>query len=141
MRKFKSKPVFVDAEQWLGEKEQVERLLSEEVIMTSAARDGSVLVPTMDGNLTCKVGDYIVTDEKGTRSVVEASVFESTYELVDAVEYVDVENQNVVDAETVAPAVDANPSPEDSAGQEDVAEKIEPTAQLGVENSAGAESK
>jgi hypothetical protein len=49
--------------------------------MESAARDGSVLVPTVEGNLTCRLNDYIVTDKSGNRSVVDAETFEACHEL------------------------------------------------------------
>jgi hypothetical protein len=44
MGNFKTIAVLVLAEQWLGIVEQKERLLTDGIIMESAARDGSVLV-------------------------------------------------------------------------------------------------
>ena len=86
MKNFKTIAVLVHATQWLGTSEQKESLLAEGVIMESAARDGSVLVPTLEGNLTCRLNDYIVTDESGQRSVVDAETFEAGYELSEDVE-------------------------------------------------------
>ena len=123
MKKFKKNPEFVNAEQWLGMEEQSERLLSEGVIMESSARDGSVLVPTLGGNLTCRLNDYIVTDKDEKRSVVDCETFESSYELTDEVEEVtnedvaEIEAENilaeehevVVEEVVVAPEVEAKP--------------------------------
>lgn len=85
MKTFKKKPVLIEAEQWLGTEKQTKKLLSDSVIMLSASRDGSVLVPTLGGNLMCNLSDYIVTDKDGGRSVVDAETFDSTYDLVEAV--------------------------------------------------------
>lgn len=94
MKNFKTIAVLVLAEQWLGMEEQTERLLAENVIMKSSARDGSILVPTLGGNLTCRLNDYIVTDAKGSRSVVDAETFEASYELDEAT-YLKVVDENV----------------------------------------------
>jgi hypothetical protein len=80
VKKFVKKPVFVLAEQWLGTEEQLKRLLSEGVIIEIPSRDGSVLIPTLQGNLTCNLGDYIVLEEGGSRSVYAAVYFESQFE-------------------------------------------------------------
>ncbi len=81
MKKFRTKEVFVEAEKWLGKKEQKESLLAEGIIMDIPSRDGSCLVPTMGGNLTCHIGDYIVKDSDGQYSVCNAETFKATYEV------------------------------------------------------------
>lgn len=83
MENFIKSPEMVEAEQWLGTELQVERFLAQEVIMISASRDGSVLVPTLDGNLTCRVNDYLVKNSDGTYTVVDGEEFESNYQSID----------------------------------------------------------
>jgi len=83
MKKFQKRVEFVEAEQWFETEEQMARLLDEGFVMKSASRDGSVLVPTLGGNLTCRLNDYIVVDEKGNRSVIDGDEFEAGYELAD----------------------------------------------------------
>lgn len=83
MKKFQKRVEFVEAEQWFETEEQMARLLDEGLVMKSASRDGSVLVPTLGGNLTCRLNDYIVVDEKGNRSVIDGDEFEAGYELAD----------------------------------------------------------
>ncbi len=85
MKKFKKKPVVIEAEQWLGTEEQTERLLSEGVIMKSSARDGSVLIPTLEGNMTCSVNDFIIKGIKGEYYACKPDIFELTYDLVEEV--------------------------------------------------------
>ena len=81
MKKFRTKPVFVEAEKWLGTQEQKESLLAEGVIMEIPSQDGSCLVPTLEGNLTCRVNDYIIKDDKGQYSVCDPDTFKATYEV------------------------------------------------------------
>lgn len=83
MKKFQKRVEFVEAEQWFETEEQMARLLDEGLVMKSASRDGSILVPTLGGNLTCRLNDYIVVDEKGNRSVIDGDEFEAGYELAD----------------------------------------------------------
>lgn len=102
MKDFAKKVVMVQAEQWLGTQEQTERLLSEDVIMVIPSQDGSVLVPTVSGNLTCRLNDYIVKDENGGYYVHEGEDFEANYDLVpeDEIKLLDVVvgNEDVTDA-------------------------------------------
>ena len=102
MKNFAKKVVMVKAEQWLGTQKQTERLLSEDVIMVIPSQDGSVLVPTMNGNVTCCLNDYIVKDENGGYYVHEVEDFEANYDLVpeDEIKLLDVVvgNESVTDA-------------------------------------------
>lgn len=116
MKNFRKKPVVIQAEQWLGKVEQMESLLTEGVIMESAARYGSVLVPTLGGNLTCRLNDYIVIDESGKRSVVDAETFEAGHELAEK-----SVSENVLGTDRQGPAEDAS---ENVDAKEVVAEEV-----------------
>lgn len=94
MKKFRKKPVVIEAEQWLGEVEQKERLLAEGVIINIPSQDGSCLVPTLGGNLPCMVGDWITKDEDGQYSVCSAVEFDSTYEEDDLLVEAEVVNDS-----------------------------------------------
>lgn len=101
MKDFAKKVVMVQAEQWLGTNEQTERLLSEDVIMIIPSQDGSILVPTLDGNLPCRLNDYIVKDENGGYYIHEGEDFEANYDLVpeDEIKLLEVVgNEDVTDA-------------------------------------------
>lgn len=117
MKNFKTIAVLVLAEKWLGMVDQKERLLADGVIMESAARDGSILVPTLEGNLTCRLNDYIVTDEQGKRTVVDAETFEAGYELADES---DLEGMDVVEEVEETKKVDetAGDAKEETASKE-----------------------
>ena len=97
MKKFRKKPVVVEAEQWLGEEEQKERLLSEGVIMTIPSLDGSCLVPTLEGNMTCQLNDYIIKGIKGEYYPCKPDIFELTYDLVEEVVLEEVVLDSILD--------------------------------------------
>ena len=86
MQRFRKKPVVVEAEQWLGTVEQKERLLAEGVIMDIPSLDGSCLVPTLEGNMTCQINDYIIKGIKGEYYPCKPDIFEATYELAEDTE-------------------------------------------------------
>jgi hypothetical protein len=64
MAKFRKKPVVIEAEKWLGTVEQKERLLAEGVIIAIPSMDGSCLIPTLEGNMTCMLKDWIIKGVK-----------------------------------------------------------------------------
>ena len=96
MQRFRKKPVVVEAEQWLGTVEQKERLLAEGVIMDIPSLDGSCLVPTLEGNMTCQLNDYIIKGIKGEYYPCKPDIFELTYDM-DEKETLEIE----VNAETL----------------------------------------
>ena len=96
MQRFRKKPVLVEAEQWLGTVEQKERLLAEGVIMDIPSLDGSCLVPTLEGNMTCQINDYIIKGIKGEYYPCKPDIFELTYDM-DEKETLEIE----VNAETL----------------------------------------
>ena len=96
MQRFRKKPVVVEAEQWLGTVEQKERLLAEGVIMNIPSLDGSCLVPTLEGNMTCQINDYIIKGIKGEYYPCKPDIFELTYDM-DEKETLEIE----VNAETL----------------------------------------
>lgn len=95
MAQFRKKPVVIEAEQWLQTVEQNERLLAEGVIMDIPSRDGSCLIPTLEGNMTCMLNDYIIKGVKGEYYPCKPEIFELTYDLVEE----EVEGMTYAEAE------------------------------------------
>lgn len=81
MKQFRKKPVLVKAEQWLGTEKQKKKLLADGVIMEIPSQDGSCLVPTLEGNMPCRLNDYIVKDGNGQYGVCDGELFEETFDL------------------------------------------------------------
>jgi hypothetical protein len=96
MKKFRKKPVVIEAEQWLGTDKQEKKLLSKGVIMTIPSLDGSCLIPTLEGNMTCQLNDYIIKGVKGEYYPCKPDIFELTYDVVE-----EVTLDHVVTAETL----------------------------------------
>lgn len=96
MEIFRKKPVLVEAEQWLGTVKQKKRLLAAGVIMEIPSQDGSCLVPTLEGNMTCQINDYIIKGIKGEYYPCKPDIFELTYDM-DEKETLEIE----VNAETL----------------------------------------
>jgi hypothetical protein len=86
MKKFRKKPVVIEAERWLGTVEQKERLLAEGIIMDIPSMDGSCLVPTLEGNMTCMFKDWIIKGVKGEYYPCKPDIFKLTYDAVKEVD-------------------------------------------------------
>lgn len=81
MKKFRKKPVVIEAEQWLGTDEQKEKFLADGVIIDIPSRDGSCLVRTLEGDVTCSFNDYIIKGVKGEYYTFKPDIFELAYDL------------------------------------------------------------
>ena len=78
--KFRKKPVEIEAEQFdPDDTAQHERL----GIEMSADEDGSLCIPTLEGNMTVTEGDWIITGVLGERYPCKPNIFEQTYEKVE----------------------------------------------------------
>jgi len=92
MKKFRKKQVVIEAEQWLGTEDQKEKFLANGVIIDIPSRDGSCLVRTLEGDMTCSLNDYIIKGVKGEYYPCKPDIFELTYDLVDKGEVVPKED-------------------------------------------------
>lgn len=77
MAKFRKKPIVVEAEQWFPGKEV-------EGIETDPLAPGFAYVETLEGWLSVKPGDWIITGIKGEKYPCAAEIFELTYEKVES---------------------------------------------------------
>ena len=64
--------------------------------MEIPSQDGSCLVPTLEGNMTCQINDYIIKGIKGEYYPCKPYIFELTYDM-DEKETLEIE----VNAETL----------------------------------------
>jgi hypothetical protein len=64
MKKFRKKQVVIQAEKRLGKAKQKERLLANGVIIDIPSLDGSCLIPSLEGNMTCMLKDWIIKGVK-----------------------------------------------------------------------------
>ena len=84
-RKYRPKPVVVDAVQWDGNPDTADRFFDERQTNCWFFCKGTpdLTIDTDNGWATCRVGNWIVKDAEGLiRRVLSAADFEATYESV-----------------------------------------------------------
>lgn len=83
MARFRKKPVEIDAVRYAGEAEQPELLeLLEDCEGWHVGMTG-IEIPTLEGTMTARPGDWIIRGVKGEFYPCKPDVFEATYEAAD----------------------------------------------------------
>ncbi|HEL2244972.1 hypothetical protein ACYKKI_03760 [Streptococcus suis] len=81
MPKFRKKPVVVEAVQWNSKNYfDIIRLTGRRDIRFFD--DGSCIIPTLEGDMIAKKGDYIIKGIKGEFYPCKPDIFNATYEVV-----------------------------------------------------------
>lgn len=90
MSKYRKKPVVIEAVRWDGDSETANKFIGERYTVDwqyqLSGADGyehSILIPTLEGNMLCNVGDWIIKGIKGEFYPCKNDIFEQSYELVD----------------------------------------------------------
>ena len=86
-KKFKKKPVIVRAIQFTDkEKNRVCNEINEvkQSVQPSKTKEGSpcLIIPTLEGEMTANIGDWIIEGIKGELYPCKPDIFEATYEEV-----------------------------------------------------------
>ncbi|WP_449451439.1 hypothetical protein [Streptococcus suis] len=80
--KYRKKPVVVEAVRWNSKNYfDIIRLTGRRDIRFFD--DGSCIIPTLEGDMIAKKGDYIIKGIKGECYPCKPDIFEQTYELVE----------------------------------------------------------
>ena len=82
--KYRKKPVVVEAIQWHG----VNFIAVDEFITVhheTYPSQGIVKIPTLEGEMTASIGDYIIKGISGEFYPCKPEIFELTYEQVDEI--------------------------------------------------------
>ena len=85
MQKFRKRPVVIEAVQWDGG--EPSNYLIHEVRVTPAGEWGSdrrLVIPTLEGDMICQVGDWIIKGIQGEFYPIKPEIFEATYESLEA---------------------------------------------------------
>ena len=89
--KYRKKPVVIDAVQWNGDNLWEAQKFCPSMTtpaMSNKAEDyhaidkKMLIIPTLEGNHYCSVGDYIIKGIQGEFYPCKPDIFEQTYELV-----------------------------------------------------------
>ncbi|MGG7215298.1 hypothetical protein ACQPUY_17090 [Clostridium nigeriense] len=86
--KYRKKPVEVEAFQFTDEgKDRVYNWSKESQYNIQPSFDGNgkpcLLIPTLEGEMKCSLGDYLIKGVNGEFYPCKPDIFEKTYELVD----------------------------------------------------------
>ena len=86
--KFRKKPVVIEAFKWEGSNGKELGLWHEQTAVTelsSIIENGdsqTLTIPTLEGDMTAQIGDYIICGVKGEYYPCKPDIFEATYEEV-----------------------------------------------------------
>ena len=83
MAKFRKKPVVIDAIQWAGNFDALRDFVGDAEDVLWLNGDGTVDVPTLEGMMIAKRGDWIIRGVEGEFYPCKRAIFEATYEKVE----------------------------------------------------------
>lgn len=77
--KYRKKPVVIDAVLWTGENDQEIEAFLHDADRAVIGRE-SVIIRTLEGNMTANIGDWIIRGVKGEFYPCKPDIFKATYE-------------------------------------------------------------
>ena len=86
MAKYRKLPVVIDAVEWNGANHLITETFmkgSEAYVDYSEYKLGVIKIPTLEGVMDARVGDYIIKGIKGEFYPCKPDIFEATYELAE----------------------------------------------------------
>ena len=85
MKKYRKKPVVIDAIQWDGRCDTVYIIQSESKRVVSYTIDEkpTLIIQTLEGDMTANLGDWIIRGVRGEFYPCKPDIFEMTYEAVE----------------------------------------------------------
>ena len=87
MARFRKKPVVIEAHQWNPEEKPTNapQWLWDRLAAKPENFDGSavLLIETLEGNMRCEPGDWIIKGVKGELYPCKPDIFDATYEKVE----------------------------------------------------------
>lgn len=81
MAKFRKKPVVIDAVQWAGKMQPIIDLVGGD-LPTFGDGDQSLRISTLEGDMKCSLGDWVIKGVSGEFYPCKPDIFEKTYEIV-----------------------------------------------------------
>lgn len=85
VKKYIKKPIVIEAIQWDGStkrKLEIVDFMKSGQYQESFFNPGELIIPTLEGDLTVSVGDFIIKGIKGEFYPCKPDIFEATYEEV-----------------------------------------------------------
>ena len=82
MTKYRKKPVVIEAIQFIGSNDRECIKFCANIIDPEDTKP-SLIIPTLEGNMTASIGDYIIKGVNGEFYPCKPDIFEKTYEKVE----------------------------------------------------------
>ena len=83
MNKYRKKPVVIEALQWTGKNlEDIVNFTSDGTRQITRQADNTLTIETLEGDMTAKIGDFIIKGVSGEHYPCKPDIFEMTYEPV-----------------------------------------------------------
>lgn len=86
MRRYRKRPVVIEAMQYDGSKESIAAVLRLHnrigILPVSSDGQAALSIPTLEGNMTVTVGDWVIRGIAGELYPCKSNIFEATYESV-----------------------------------------------------------
>jgi hypothetical protein len=82
VRKFRKKPVVIDAVQWNGNMAEIIELVGHDLPTYGEGHNGSLRIATLEGDHECRLGDWIIKGVEGEFYACKPSIFDKTYQEV-----------------------------------------------------------
>jgi len=82
MKKYRKKPIVIEAVQWNGMNEEEIYLLTHGKA-NYCANECRMFIPTLEGDMEASVGDFIIKGVNGEFYPCKPDIFQKTYEEVD----------------------------------------------------------
>lgn len=79
--RYRKKPVVIEAIQYTGN--NFEEILNAFGYLYAPEKDPNIYVPTLEGTMRCKIGDYLIRGVRGELYPCAKDIFEETYEEVE----------------------------------------------------------
>lgn len=83
MAKYRKKPVVIEAVQWDGLASTANDFIGDGYGTDweyESQPSGNIIIPTLEGNHLCRVGDWIIKGVKGEFYPCKPDIFQATYE-------------------------------------------------------------
>lgn len=84
MKKYRKKPVVVEAQKYIGSKQRVRAFVPDGIITWEIENDYEILyIKTLEGNMRVSIGDYIIKGVAGEYYPCKPDIFEKTYQEIE----------------------------------------------------------
>ena len=79
---YRKKPIVIDAVQWNGSMKPIIDMIGHDLPTYGEGKDGSLRITTLEGDMECSKGDFIIKGINGELYPCKPDIFDKTYEVI-----------------------------------------------------------